>query len=80
MAPAVNFGVKHGLSAFTDSQEFHVMLREILDTDLKWNVIVYFKETRIRAALKKRDRIHVFMVSPHAAPTHQRRPSPPRPP
>lgn len=75
MASAVNLGVKHGLSTLTDSKQFHAVPREILDTDLKLNMIVYFKETRIRTALKKLDRTNVFMVSPHAAPAHRRSPA-----
>ena len=41
----MNFSLKYSLSTFTGSGKFHVILRVILETDLKLDIILYFKET-----------------------------------
>lgn len=41
----MNFSLKYSLSAFTGSGKFHVMLTEILETNWKLDIILYFKET-----------------------------------
>ena len=45
MVSAMNLGLKHSLLVFTGSEGSHVVLTEILETDVKLNIIVYFKET-----------------------------------
>ena len=49
----MNFSLKYSLSAFTGSGKFHVMLTEILETNWKLDIILYFKETWIRLVFKK---------------------------
>ena len=66
----MNFSLKYSLSAFTGSGKFHIMLREILETDLKLDIIFYFKETWIRLVLKKTELNKRVMFSPHTPPTH----------
>lgn len=62
MAAAMNFSLKNSLSAFTGSGKFHVTLTEILETDLKLDIIL--QGNMNKACTKKIDQINVSMFSP----------------